>query len=81
MTAPDLVEFAAIPDVFASGLGRAEDVGGGCIRLTFFANDNGQRVVAAKVVMPAEAVADLVKAIHNGRRQTIDEAGEVASVN
>lgn len=56
----ELVELHAVADIFASGLGEVEDVGGGCYRFTLYAKQrvgNGEElVIVAKIVMPLEAV-------------------------
>jgi hypothetical protein len=57
---PQMLELRGVPDVFVSGLGSVEDLGGGNFRFTFFANQDvlGRRelVVAAKLIMSIEAV-------------------------
>ncbi len=61
----DLTESIIVSDVFASGLGRIEDVGGGNARFTCYAfqkssifNDRRrEKVIVSRVIMPmAEAV-------------------------
>ena len=61
----ELMELFGVPDVFTSGLGSVEAIGGGNWRFTFFvtqdiAGDTVQ-VVVAKLVMSIEA---LPAAIH-----------------
>lgn len=62
----DLTEAEIIHDIFVSGLGRIEDVGGGVARFTFFTYQKStvfkdrrrEKVVAARICMPmAEAMA------------------------
>lgn len=58
----ELLEMFGVPDVFVTGLGDIENIGGGCWRFTFVTSQeiNGRReqVVVAKIIMPAEALAD-----------------------
>lgn len=55
-----LIEQAHVPDIFVSGLGEVEDLGGGCYRFIFFAKQTiggrEETVVVAKLVAPAHAV-------------------------
>jgi hypothetical protein len=55
-----LVETSPVADIFVSGLGEAEDIGGGCYRFTFYARrhaaDGEEVVVVAKLICPIEAV-------------------------
>jgi hypothetical protein len=55
-----LIEPYSVNDIFVSGLGEVEDLGGGCYRFTFFAkqhgNDGEETVVVAKLIAPMEAV-------------------------
>lgn len=54
-----LVDPIAVPDTFVSGLGNIEDLGCGCFRFTFFANQKSlidgrcERVVVARLIGPA----------------------------
>jgi hypothetical protein len=49
-----------VSDIFVSGLGEVEDIGGGCFRFTFFSKrhigDDEEWVAVAKLVAPREAV-------------------------
>lgn len=67
----DLLELFGVPDVFASGLGAVEDIGGGCWRFTFYAKQDShghqERVVVAKLIMSKEA---LPAAIHMAAKTT-----------
>lgn len=55
-----LVEPVPVPDIFVSGLAQVEDIGGGCLRFTFFcrrhAGTGEEVLVAAKLIAPIEAV-------------------------
>jgi hypothetical protein len=55
-----LTEPGVVPDIFVSGLGEVEDLGGGCFRFTFFARHHGEAgeemLVVAKLIAPMEAV-------------------------
>lgn len=66
----DMVDALGVSDIFASGLGDVEDVGGGCVRFTFFAiqhiGDREEKIVVCRLIMP-------VKAAHRGIRMS-DEA-------
>lgn len=57
MRVPPLVELSHVPDVFVSGIGRIDKLGGGMVRVVFYAeerNSDGavERVVVAKIVRP-----------------------------
>ena len=60
----DTFEPYAITDAFCEGLARIERIGS-CRRLVFFVNDpaNHGRAVVAKLVIPAEIMADLAQMI------------------
>lgn len=49
-----------VPDVFVSGLGEVEDLGGGCYRFTFFVKQHmdgaEETVIVAKLIAPTGAV-------------------------
>jgi hypothetical protein len=55
-----LSEPGVVPDVFVSGLGAVEDLGGGCFRFTFYARhkdkDGEEMIVVAKLIAPMEAI-------------------------
>jgi hypothetical protein len=55
MTEPGIVS-----DIFVSGLGEVEDLGGGCFRFTFFSRHKSEAgeemIIVAKLVAPMEAV-------------------------
>ena len=62
----DLTETLAVPDIYATGLGRIEDVGGGVARFTLYTYQRStfrkdrrrEKVVVARICMPmAEAMA------------------------
>lgn len=59
-------ENIAIGDVFVSGLGGIERIGGNCLRFYLYVNqvaDSGEgqeRVLVAKIVAPASAMPDAV---------------------
>lgn len=57
----ELVEPFGVPDVFVSGLGEVEAIGGGLLRFTFFSMDHGQLVVVAKLVAPTSAVPAAIR--------------------
>ncbi len=57
------VEPAIVPDVFASGLAEAEDLGDGNIRFTYFVKQKSfieiggvEHVIVARIVMPFPAL-------------------------
>lgn len=58
----ELLEMFGVPDIFVTGLGNIENIGGGCWRFTLVTGQEiGGRhelVVVAKIIMPAEALAD-----------------------
>lgn len=55
-----LTEPVPVADVFISGIAQAEDIGGGCLRFTFFSRrhtDAGdENAIVARFVIPIEAV-------------------------
>lgn len=59
---PELLEMFGVPDVFVTGLGDIENIGGGCWRFTLVTKQQiGGRhelVVVAKIIIPAEALTD-----------------------
>jgi hypothetical protein len=58
----DLIEMYGVPDTFCEGLARIDQIGP-CRRLTFMVRDpagHGRQVVA-KLILPAEAVAELAQ--------------------
>jgi len=66
MTANGLIEPYPVQDIFCSGMGKVEDIGGGCMRFYLYAtqlNDDGveEYVVVAKLIAPSAAVPDAIK--------------------
>lgn len=65
-----LAEPVVIPDIFASGLARIEDIGGGNLRFTFyttqrstlFVDERPEHVVVERLIMPLSAVQQAVQA-------------------
>jgi hypothetical protein len=58
---PPLVETVYCPDIFATGIARVERVGGECVRLILYAeqeNEAGQieRVIVCKLVRPIKTL-------------------------
>ena len=53
-----LLDLFSVRDVFVNGLASVEDIGGGNLRFVFYAVQDRERVVAAKLVMSAVAVPD-----------------------
>lgn len=76
----DIVEHQApvaepfvVQDIFASGLLRVENLGGGVYRFVMFANQvsafgEAERIVVARIVMPADAARE-------GARMSLKEMG------
>lgn len=66
-----LTDVLAVPDIFVSGLGNVEAIGGGNWRFTFFVSQeisgDAVNVVVAKLVMSIE---DLPAAIHMAASET-----------
>jgi hypothetical protein len=57
-----MVELYAVQDVFASGLGRVDILGGGFCRFVWFVDRNGcdgipEQVIVASVIMPISTLA------------------------
>lgn len=67
----DMLELFSVPDVFVTGMGNVENIGGGNYRFTFFVSQDvggsHECVVAAKIVMSIEALPD---AIHMAAKLT-----------
>jgi hypothetical protein len=65
-----LTEPVVIPDIFASGLARIEDIGGGNFRFTFYTNqrstvypdERSEHIVVERLIMPLSAVQQAVQA-------------------
>jgi hypothetical protein len=65
-----LAEPVVIPDIFASGLARIEDIGGGNLRFTFyttqrstlFVDERPEHVIVERLVMPLGAVQQAIQA-------------------
>lgn len=53
-----LNQVVPVQDVVCSGLGAVERLSGGLLRFYFYIEENGEKIVAARVIMPAEAVPD-----------------------
>jgi hypothetical protein len=55
-----MTDLGMVPDIFVSGLGGVEDLGGGCFRFTFYARqhiaDRDEMIVVCRLVAPVEAV-------------------------
>src|SRR5260370_25120060 len=59
----NLIEMYGVPDTFCEGLARIDQLGP-CRRLTFMVRDiQGGRAIVAKLILPAEALAELVQMI------------------
>lgn len=58
----ELIELYETPDVFVNGLANVEDIGGGCVRFTFFKvqeiGGKPAHLVAERLVMPLTAVPE-----------------------
>lgn len=66
--APPLVELSHVPDVFVSGIGRIDKLGGGMVRVVFYAEERAsdgsvERVVVAKIVRPLATWHEALKMI------------------
>lgn len=59
-----LVDPHQVPDIFATGLGAIEDVGGGCDRYTLYARQmiDGEEtfIIVARVVVPAASLPTIL---------------------
>jgi hypothetical protein len=53
---PPVKDTHQVPDVFATGIGGIEDVGGGCLRFTLYAQQGDEFVVVARLIVPADSV-------------------------
>jgi len=55
-----MTEPVIVPDVFVSGLGEVEDLGGGCFRFVFYVKQHidgaEETTIVAKLIAPMEAV-------------------------
>ena len=80
-----LVENSIIPTVFASGLARIEDVGGGMLLFTFyefrkstvFADERRERVVVARIAMAASVVPEAALAAEIAANGILGAVGEI----
>lgn len=58
----ELLELRGVPDTFVTGLGAAENVGGGNWRFTFYTTQDvhgrQEHVIAAKLIMSIEAIPE-----------------------
>lgn len=59
-TATPMIDVNGIQDIFISGLGEIEQVGGSCLRFVFYAQQHiggrDEMIVVARLVLPMEAV-------------------------
>jgi hypothetical protein len=59
-----LIEPNCVQDIFVSGLARAEDIGGGCFRFTFYVtqksmlDNTDERAVVARIIGPIDAIRE-----------------------
>jgi hypothetical protein len=57
---PQLLQAAAVPDIFCTSLGVVEAVSGGCFRFVLYSRqrvgDTVEMVVVARIILPAEAI-------------------------
>lgn len=56
-----MTEPVLVPDIFVSGLGEVEDLGGGCFRFVFYVKQHtpdgtDETMIVAKLIAPMEAV-------------------------
>lgn len=62
---PQMLDAFGVSDIFISGLGEIEHLGGGCYRFTFYTKqhigDREELVVTARLVVPMEAVPPAVQ--------------------
>lgn len=71
---PEMIETIAVPDTFATGIANVEYAGSkSCVRLYFVATAGTQDIVAAKIVVPASAIPDLIAALRAGVAVQEDE--------
>lgn len=62
-----MIEPVPAPEIFCSGLGGVEDIGGGCLRFylyvmqaPFESSGPAERVIVAKVIAPSSAVPEAI---------------------
>jgi hypothetical protein len=62
-----MIEPVPAPEIFCSGLGEVEDIGGGCLRFYLYVMQTPvevegppQKVVVARIIAPASAVPEAV---------------------
>lgn len=63
-----MIEPVPAPEIFCSGLGGVEDIGGGCLRFYLYVMQQPiedmqgppQRVIVAKIIAPASAVPEAI---------------------
>lgn len=63
----EFMEPVALQDIFCSGLGKIEDIGGGCRRLYWFAmkkrGDEIEKELVAELIVPAAELLDVAMQI------------------
>jgi hypothetical protein len=84
-----LNEIVPIPDIFCSGLGAIERIGGDCFRFYLYVaqmsdDANAQeKILVAKIILPASAVPDAVlktiAAIGDGASEIIPMVAELVN--
>jgi hypothetical protein len=55
----ELLETIAVPDVFVTGLHKMEYASTSCMRFYFYADQDGERVLAAKLVVPVDCITEI----------------------
>lgn len=53
----EMLDLFNVRDTFVAGLGAIESIGGGCYRFTFYSAQGSELIVAAKIIIPADALA------------------------
>lgn len=80
-----LVDTFGVKDIFISGLGEIEQVGGNCLRFVLYSQQHlgsrEERIVVARLIVPKEQVAVMMRATSKELGICICEAGKGVAVH
>lgn len=66
MNGSEAIELIAIPDTFATGVDRVEFLGRTNVRIYLYSQQDGQRVLSAKIVMAIESIDPSIMEVLKG---------------
>jgi hypothetical protein len=65
--APGMIDTYGVQDIFVSGLGEIEQVGGNCLRFVLYSQQHigeaEQRIVVARLIVPLEQVPVIMRTV------------------